>query len=318
MVNDYKLSIDENIKEFQKEILPDLKEKYDFSQKENPKAYFTAGLPGAGKSKVIEQIELTKPDIIVIDADELRKEHPKAQEILNKHGAESSSITHPDAVKWVSQLKEEAFKHKADYVLDSSMRNPKSPEIEIGQALKNNYSVEVTMVAVNKYESLQGIYDRYANQYESNSKEARFVDPKLIEDANISIRDSAAVVDNLEVKQFKIVDRKMETVFDSTKDIKGTAKEKLEEHTNLRNWSPEKLDTLKQNFERVVQKLEDVKAPKEIIDSAKTTQNSLKTEIKDIQQSKISQKELYEKVKSFKESRPEATQDIQKSKGLQR
>lgn len=120
------LSTKENEEYFKTNILPDLKEKYSFESSDNPTAYFTAGLPGAGKSKVAERWKDDNENIIVIDADELRKEHPNSSKILKKFGAGASEITHPDAVKWVSQLKEEAIKCKTDYILDSSMRNPKS------------------------------------------------------------------------------------------------------------------------------------------------------------------------------------------------
>jgi len=315
--NKYQLSATENKEYFQKEILPEYKQDYDFSKKETPKAYFTAGIPGAGKSTVKEVWEKQNPKIIIVDADELRKEHPKAAIINEEYGSKASTITHPDVSQWASQLKSAAHHNRADYMVDGTLKNPSNAERKIAHALNDGYSVEVTMVAVNKYESLQGVYNRYAKQYEINPKEARFVDPKLVNDASISIAKSADVIDKLDVKQFKIVDRNMDVVFDSTQDTKGTAKEKLENHTDLKNWTPEKLDTLKQNFAKSVDRLTEVKAPQEVINSAKSDQSSLYTQIKDIKQTSMNEKDLYEKVKAFKESRLENNLGKEKSKGLE-
>jgi len=260
-IDDYKLSSEENSKYFKERIMPTLKNDFDFSTQKQPVAYFTAGLPGAGKSKVLDGWQKENSDIIVIDADELRKVHPRSAEVLNKYGADSSEITHPDAVKWVKQLKEKAIDNRANYILDSSMRNPKSAEIEIGQAIKNGYDVKVTMVAVNEYESLQGVFDRYANQYEHNSKEARFVNPNLITEASTSIKESAATIDKLPVKDFKIVDRDMNVIYDKS-HTKGTAKENYESFTNIKNWKPIRVEQLKENWEKIIIKRATCRLPK--------------------------------------------------------
>ena len=309
----YKLSSDENIKHFEKNIMPTLKEDFDFSTQKQPTAYFTAGLPGAGKSKVLDGWQKENNNIIVIDADELRKVHPHSSEIADKYGANSSEITHPDAVKWVKQLKKEAVDNRANYILDSSMRNPRSAEIEIGQALKNGYNVKVTMVAVNKYESLQGVFDRYANQYEHNSKEARFVNPNLIAEASTSIKESAATIDKLPVKEFKIVDRDMNIIYDKG-HTKGTAKENYENFTTIRNWEPKKVEQLKENWDKIIEKLGKIDAPAKVIEGAKEIKNDLNNHVKLISQ----KKELGEKIKAFKAKTSEKPQVKTKDRGLER
>jgi adenylylsulfate kinase-like enzyme len=72
----YQFSPEENSKYFEKSILPKLKTEFNFSTQEKPIAHFTSGLPGAGKSKVLEGWERDHPNIIVIDADNLRKGNP--------------------------------------------------------------------------------------------------------------------------------------------------------------------------------------------------------------------------------------------------
>jgi dephospho-CoA kinase len=312
-IDDYKLSSEKNSKYFKEKIMPMLKDDFDFSTRKQPTAYFTAGLPGAGKSKVLDGWQKENSNIIVIDADELRKLHPHNSEVVDRYGADSSEITHPDAVKWVKQFKEEAIDNRANYILDSSMRNPKSAEIEIGQAIENGYDVKVTMVAVNQYESLQGVFDRYANQYEHNSKEARFVNPSLITEASTSIKESATTIDNLNTKDFKIVDRGMNVIYDKS-HTKGTAKENYENFTNIKNWEPKKVEQLQENWNKIIVKLEKIDAPEKVVESAKTITKDLSSHIKEISQ----KKELGEKMKAFLNNRPEKSLDKTKDRGLER
>ena len=312
-LEDYKLSSDENRKHFKKNIMPILKEDFDFSRQKQPTAYFTAGLPGSGKSKVLDGWQKENNDIIVIDADELRKLHPQNSEIVDKYGADSSEITHPDAVKWVKQLKEEAVDNRANYIIDSSMRNPRSAEIEIGQALKNGYNVRVTMVAVNKYESLQGVFDRYANQYKHNSKEARFVNPSLITEASTSIKESAATIDKLPVKEFKIVDRDMNVIYDKG-HTKGTAKDNYENFTVIKNWEPRKVEQLKENWGKIIENLDKIGAPTKVIEGAKEIRNDLNKHVKEISR----KKELSEKIKAFSEKLKAKKQVKSKDRGFER
>ena len=285
---DFQLSKEENKAYFDKNILPVMKLQYSFKTQEKPTAFFTAGLPGAGKSKILDTWEKQYQDIIIIDADNLRKEHPNSKEILELFGEKSSEVTHADAVKWVAQTKAEAIKHQANYILDSSMRHPRSAEIEIGQALSNGYDAKVTMVAVNEYESLRGVFNRYAYQHEKNSKEARFVDPSFVKESSLSILDSAAVIEKMNIKEFKIVNRDMDILFDSSAPEKGkSAKDILSEHIDMRNWDKEKISNLKHSWDAVINKLENIKAPSKVIESAKSTKNDLLDHLKQISQTKF-------------------------------
>ena len=285
---DFELSKEENKAYFDKSILPSMKLQYDFKPQDKPTAFFTAGLPGAGKSKVLDAWEKQYKDIIVVDVDNLRKEHPNTKEILKHFGEKASEVTHVDAVRWAAQVKIEAIQNKANYILDSSMRKPRSAEIEIDQASSNGYDAKVTMVAVNEYESLQGVFNRYAFQYANNSKDARFVDPSFVKESSLSILESAATIEKMDIKEFKIVNRDMEVLFDSTSPVKNkSAKETLKEHIDIRTWDKDKVAQLKNDWDNVINKLENIKAPEKVIESAKSTKSDLLNHLKQISQVKV-------------------------------
>ena len=266
---DFQLSNAEAAEYFNKEILPKLHKRHDFSEKKEPIAFFTGGLPGAGKSKIVEMLERENPKIPVIDVDELRKYHPYSDVIQKLFGEKASSITHPDAIKFAYLFKEEIFKNRSNYVLDSTLRTPKSAEIEIGQALKQGYNAKVIIVAVHEFESFQGAFSRYTKQLERNPAEARFVEPAFIKEGALTITDSVELIDNLPIKEFKIVSRNQEIIYNKG-DSKIDAKTALEKYNNPKNWQKSRAEQLIKDFTAIVNKLEYLNAPKKIIDSSKS------------------------------------------------
>jgi len=284
--SDYQLSESMNSSYFKNHILKKLEQRFDMKSSNKPTAYFTAGLPGAGKSKVLNQWEQEKKDILVIDVDEFRKEHPFNTKILERFGTKASEVTQKDASKWAMLTRNEALQHKIDYILDSTMRNPKSAEFEIKKAQDQGYNIEVKMLAVNEFESLEGVFNRYALQYEHNSKEARFVDPSFIKESKESILESIDTIDKLNVNKFTIVNRDMDILYDQSKNYQQSPKKIIQEKTDLKNWDKSKIDKLVENWNRVVAKLENIKAPQTIQESAKNIKKDLIDQLKSLQKNK--------------------------------
>ena len=311
---DYQLSNAEAAEYFKKEIFPKLQKRHDLSESKQPTAYFTGGLPGAGKSKIVELLERENPKIPVIDVDELRKHHPHSDTIQKHFGEAASSITHPDAVKFAYLFKEEIFANRADYVLDSTLRNPKSAELELGHALQHGYDIKVTMVAVHEFESLQGALSRYAKQLERNPTEARFVDPAFVKEGAATIADSVDLIDKLPVKEFKIVTRDQEIVYE--KGITGIdAKTALEKYNDPRNWEKGRVEQLKKELVGTLDKLERLKAPEKIIE---TTKSIVKEVDKTFERAKEQKIHSPETVKQFMKQRATEKPTREQTKGRDR
>ena len=279
--DEFKLSTIENKKLFEEEILKDLRDRYDFSTNVAPNAYFTGGLPGAGKSKVVELWTKDNPNILLIDVDELRKLHPNLKDITDKYGSESSGITHNDASQWGMQLRNYALEHKIPYILDSTLRNPKSAEIEIKKAQDAGFKTHVTMVAVNEYQSIHGAYGRYLEQYKDIGLEARYVNPSLIRDSSQSIIDSVARIDKLNVDEFKIINREKEILYDNKFSI-DTAEDVMKKVTSLENFSEEELNSLEESFSELSDKLSLHETPQHIQSEFQKIEEELKKEIREI------------------------------------
>jgi len=271
---------EESERYFKEIILPILKNKFDFNYREKPVAYFSAGLPGAGKSRAIDEWEKKHKDIIIIDADNLRKYHPHYEEIQKEFGDRASEISHVDAVRWVKLLKREAFESRANYVLDSSMRNPRSAEVEISQAQANNYRVEVTMIGVNLYEALEGVYDRYITQHENSPSDARFVNPQLIKEASKSIIDTVDTIDKMGVGHFKIMSRDNEVIYDNKERTSKRASSKYVSYIDIENWSRDKLERFKDSWNMLVARFESSNIGKNVLNNLKESYMDLKERLK--------------------------------------
>jgi len=211
------LTEEENEKIFKTKIISTLKKDFDLSESINPTVYLTAGLPGAGKSSLVESmIKETKNDkTFIANSDEMRPYHPNFDKAVKMFGSEAGAAVHKDASIFSEKSIKYAIEQKATFIIDGTMRDPKKAEELISSLQNNNYTIKITMIAVNEYESLHGVFNRYATQYEVNPATARFVDPKYIEEGKLTILESAKMIHNKNIDEFIVVDRNHTVLYNS-------------------------------------------------------------------------------------------------------
>lgn len=80
----------------------------------NPVAVILGGQPGAGKGGLVALAENEFPDyhFVVINGDELRKEHPKSTEVFQQHEEHYAKLTDPDVREWTRNVFEYAIQTK--------------------------------------------------------------------------------------------------------------------------------------------------------------------------------------------------------------
>ena len=265
------LTIEENQKVFESKVLPILRKDFDFSKSTNPTALLTAGLPGAGKSSVVLKLldELNNNKTFIANSDEMRSFHPLYNKAMEIFGSNAGAAIYKDSSIFSEKSINYALEQKANFIIDGTMKDIKKAEELIDKLQSHNYQIKVTMLAVNEYESLHGVFNRYAAQYKNNPSTARFVDPKYIKEAKYVMQD---VADMLYKKGAlnKILDREHNILYDSNSDNDRTPSEIIAESIHVMNWELEKLEKLKDNWKKLVERLYYVDAPKEVIDSAKS------------------------------------------------
>jgi len=278
------LSKEENQKVFNKIIIPSVNKDFDFSFNETPTVYLTAGLPGAGKSslvvKMLEESENNKT--FIANSDEMRPYHPKFKEAVEIFGSNAGAAIHKDATIFSEKLIKYAQKKQANFIIDGTLKDPKKAEELITSLQNHKYNIKVTMIAVNEYESLQGVYNRYAKQYEDNPTTARFVDPKFIMIGKPAIIESAEILHKKNINEFKIVDRNHKLLYNSKIDKNQLPSEIIKISTDLKNWNQEKINQIKKDWDKLIVTLKEVKVPITIVQSAKEIQKNMNNEIKEL------------------------------------
>jgi len=182
----------------------------------------------------------------------------------------------------IQNPKEPTAYFKAELPLD----NPKNIEFEIKKAQKEGYRVEVNIIAVNEYDFLQKTFNRYATQYRDKSKGVKLIEPSLIQKSKESILQTIDTIDKLKVDKFTIVNKEMEILYKQNKNYKQKPKDIIEKKIDLKNWNKPKIDKLIESWNRVISKLENIKAPEKIQESAKNIKKDLIDLVKSLQKTK--------------------------------
>lgn len=133
---------------------------------EHPRIICTGGQPGSGKSKLIEMSQDEFPDgnVVVINGDELRHYHPKADKILKQDDKKFAEHTDPDSRGWTKELFDKAIELKLNIIFETTMRES-GPLSKTLAALKEaGYQIEAKIVACHERMSTTGIFMRYETQ----------------------------------------------------------------------------------------------------------------------------------------------------------
>lgn len=138
---------------------------------EKPNIYVLGGQPGAGKSDLIEKTkkELSN-NLIVINADEYRKLHPKYHEIQKEYGDDASSITGKFTAILANAIKEKAILERYNIVIEGTFRQDNVPISTIEQCKANNYMAHVLIKTCPQKESWESCLSRYNNMKEMKEK----------------------------------------------------------------------------------------------------------------------------------------------------
>lgn len=162
LIEEYKLTEEEhsNISQNISEIF--------FKGKTKPKiptAIFTIGPPGSGKTGLngLAQKELNG-NLVIVNNDELRLFHPKAEEIAKKHPKEYIKITNEESKYWTDELVDKIIEEGYNILYEGTGRKIEIFKRMIQQMLQHGYRIIIKAMAVNELNCLMSIVERYAGQ----------------------------------------------------------------------------------------------------------------------------------------------------------
>ena len=192
---------------------------------EQPQAILLGGQSGAGKTTIhrIKQKEY-QGNIIIIDGDSYRSQHPHYLELQEKYGKDSVDYTKVFAGKMVEALVE-ALSHLGYHLLiEGTLRTTDVPR-QTAQLLKSRgYQVSLALIATKPELSYLNTLIRYEELYAKNPNQARAT-PKEHHDyiVNHLVENVRALEKEKCFEQIQIYQRDRSCIYDSETDESSTA-----------------------------------------------------------------------------------------------
>lgn len=131
---------------------------------ENPIAIIDIGPPGSGKTGLngMALKQFKNNNLIIVNNDELRPYHPKADEIARLYPEYYTKVTNEESKFWTDKIMNIAIKGKYNVLYEGTGR-----KIEIFEKMiskMKDYKIIVRAMAVNELNCLMSIVERYKGQ----------------------------------------------------------------------------------------------------------------------------------------------------------
>ncbi|HFI5317617.1 TPA: type II toxin-antitoxin system toxin PezT [Streptococcus agalactiae] len=216
-----------------------------------PKAVLLGGQSGAGKTTIhrIKQKEF-QGNIIIIDGDSFRSQHPNYLALQEEYGKYSVDYTKDFAGKMVEHLIGELSKQSYHLLIEGTLRTTEVPR-KTAQLLKSRgYQVSLALIATKPELSYLSTLIRYEELYAIDPNQARAT-PKEYHDGIVEhLVDNLRELENDKLfNRIQIYQRDRHCVYDSETD-KGIAAEVLQECL-FGKWSKVEEEILRVGQERL-------------------------------------------------------------------
>lgn len=155
MENFTKEEFDKKLDKIYKELTKDV----EISQKKL--SFLLGGQPGAGKSGMTALLEKENKNIIVINGDDFRKEHPHYKELEKKYGKKSVEYTKIFAGKMTETLINKLSDKGYNLIIEGTLRTTEVPLKTQRELSKKGYQVEMAVIQVKPQFSYLGTLIRY-------------------------------------------------------------------------------------------------------------------------------------------------------------
>ena len=218
---------------------------------EQPQAILLGGQSGSGKT-TIHRIKQKKfqGNIITIDGDSYRSQHPNYLALQEKYGKDSVDYTKGFAGQMVERLVDELSKQGYHLLIEGTLRTTQVPR-QTAQLLRSKgYQVSLAVIGTKPELSYLSTLIRYEELYAINPNQARAT-PKKYHDAivenlveNLRELESDKLFDHIQIYQ-----RDRTCIYDSETD-EGLAAEVLQECL-FGEWSKVEEEMMKMGQERL-------------------------------------------------------------------
>ena len=190
-----------------------------------PIAILLGGQSGAGKTTIhrIKQKEF-QGNIVIIDGDSFRSQHPHYLELQREYGKDSVEYTKDFAGKMVEFLVRELSHLEYNLLIEGTLRTVDVPK-KTAQLLKNRgYEVQLSLIATKPKLSYLSTLIRYEELYAINPNQARAT-PKEHHDFIVNhLVDNTRQLEEVAIfERIQIYQRDRSCVYDSGEDKTSAA-----------------------------------------------------------------------------------------------
>ncbi|GAA0298249.1 hypothetical protein GCM10010302_41150 [Streptomyces polychromogenes] len=164
-VGRYRLSEAENRRIFLEGIVPELLE--GRVPQGTPTVVFLIGQPGAGKSRLTEEVARIldrRGGFVDVDSDLYKPYHPSYEALMAQDDTLMAAYTRADGRAWMAQAEEYVRSHKLHAIIQETSQNAQAVEDKMLAYRGAGARVEALFMGVPKAMSDQGIVNRYFEQ----------------------------------------------------------------------------------------------------------------------------------------------------------
>ncbi|OYR17679.1 zeta toxin family protein [Brucella grignonensis] len=271
-----RLSETENERVFRTEILPDYLPD-QIRAADCPTLIVLGGQPGSGKTALLiaSQTELERTGgAIRIVGDDLRSYHPGFVAHQSIDPVTASRFTQGDAGIWTEKLLAAATSRRVHVVFETTMRTPDNVEKIMKVGRSAGYRVEARALAVSPRVSWQGCHYRFEELHQAGA--AARIPPRAVHDGAVT-----GLAESLKrIERRKLADRVViqsadgEAVYDNQlangRWRSATIAAQVLDETRNRPLTREEVDRFAHIWTRLIQRMEDRRAPSILIDEVKS------------------------------------------------
>lgn len=216
-----------------------------------PKAVLLGGQSGAGKTTIhrIKQKEF-QGNIIIIDGDSFRSQHPNYLALQEEYGKDSVDYTKDFAGKMIEHLIDELSKQSYHLLIEGTLRTTEVPRKTAQLLTLRGYQVSLALIATKPELSYLSTLIRYEELYAIDPSQARAT-PKEHHDMIVNnLVENTRQLEQLGIfERIQIYQRDRTCVYDSEIDV-GLAAEVFQECL-FGKWSKVEEEMLKVGQERL-------------------------------------------------------------------
>lgn len=216
-----------------------------------PKAVLLGGQSGAGKTTIhrIKQKEF-QGNIIIIDGDSFRSQHPNYLALQEEYGKDSVDYTKDFAGKMVEHLIDELSKQSYHLLIEGTLRTTEVPRKTAQLLTSRGYQVSLALIETKPELSYLSTLIRYEEFYDIDPSQARAT-PKEHHDGIVEhLVDNIRELENDKLfNRIQIYQRDRTCIYDSESG-KGTAAEVLQ-NCLFGEWSKVEEEMMKVGQERL-------------------------------------------------------------------